>query len=474
MKKTRLERDSLGEKEIPIEVYYGIQTIRAIENFPVSGRSERPELVRAYLFVKKAAALTNMELGSVDRKRGTAIVKAADEVLGGSFADQFPVDLFQAGAGTSFNMNINEVLANIALEILGKEKGDYKYLSPNDHVNRSQSSNDCFPTASHIAILMESDGLLTVLYNLGNAFKRKGEEISSIPKSGRTHLMDALPVNIGDEFLAYGCAIERSAERIHEQRRHLLEIAIGGTATGTGVNTPPLYREKVIEKLSELTSLELIPALNSHEALQSRSQMSAFSGSLRELALELIRIANDLRLMGSGPTAGFSDIVLPPVQPGSSIMPGKVNPVMAECLNMVSFQIIGNDTAVSLAAQAGQLELNVMTPIMTSNILESIFLLNNYLPVFESRCINGILADEKRLRTVAEINPILATLLSPKIGYLQAARLAKEAMETKQPIKDLVIKNGILTREEANQLFDLANISKNRYQKHGEENYRSQ
>jgi aspartate ammonia-lyase len=473
MKKTRLERDSIGEKEIPAEVYYGIQTIRAIENFPVSGQRERPELVRAYLLVKKAAALTNMELGAVDRKRGTAIVKAADEVLGGRFADQFPVDLFQAGAGTSFNMNINEVLANIALEILNKEKGDYEYLSPNDHVNRSQSSNDSFPTASHIAILMEANGLITVLYNLAYGFERKGEEIASIPKSGRTHLMDAMPVNIGDEFRAYGSAIKRAAERIREQRTNLLEVAIGGTATGTGVNTPPLYRKNVIENLSELTSFELIPARNSHEALQSRSQMSAFSGALRELALELIRIANDLRLMGSGPTAGLSEIVLPPVQPGSSIMPGKVNPVMAECLNMISFQIIGNDTAVSLAAQAGQLELNVMTPIMTSNILESIFLLNNYLPVFQSRCIDGILADKEHLRTVAETNPILATLLSPKIGYLQAAKLAKEAMETKQPIKDLAIKKGILSREEADQLFDLENISKNRYQEHREEKFRN-
>jgi aspartate ammonia-lyase len=464
MKKTRLERDSIGDKEIPAEVYYGIQTIRAIENFPVSGQRERPELVRAYLLVKKAAALTNMELGSVDRKRGTAIVKAADEVLGGNFNDQFPVDLFQAGAGTSFNMNINEVLANIALEILGKEKGDYEYLSPNDHVNRSQSSNDTFPTASHIAILMEADALITVLDNLAYAFELKGDEISFIPKSGRTHLMDALPVNIGDEFRAYGSAIKRAAERIREQRKHLLEVAIGGTATGTGVNAPPLYRKKIIEKLSELTSFELIPARDSHEALQSRSQMSAFSGALRELALELIRIANDLRLMGSGPTAGLSEIFLPPVQPGSSIMPGKVNPVMAECLNMVSFQIIGNDNAVSLAAQAGQLELNVMTPVMTSNILESIFLLNNYLPVFQSRCIDGILAYKEHLRTVAEINPIMATLLSPKIGYLQAAKLAKEAMETKQPIKDLAIKKGIISKEEADKLFDLENIAKNRYQ----------
>ena len=286
-----------------------------------------------------------------------------------------------------------------------------------------------------------------------------------MPKSGRTHLMDAVPVTIGDEFLAYGSAIKRAAERIHERRNDLLEVAIGGTATGTGINTPKFYRENVIQKLAELTSLELVPARDSLEALQSRSQMAAFSGSLRELALELIKIANDLRLMGSGPTSGLNEIILPPVQPGSSIMPGKVNPVMAECLNMISFQIIGNDTAVSLAAQAGQLDLNVMTPIMTSNILESISILNNYLPVFQSRCIEGIQVNEEQLRKVAGINPSLATLLSPKIGYLHAAELAREAMKTNQPIKDIAVKKGILSKEEADNLFDLEKISKNRYRK---------
>ena len=389
MMKMRMEMDSIGKKEIPDDSYYGIQTLRAIENFPVSGRRERPEFIRAYALVKKAAALTNMELGIIDKKKGGAIVKAADEIIGGMFADQFPVDVFQAGAGTSFNMNVNEVLANRALEILGKKRGEYEYLSPNDHVNRSQSSNDTFPTASHIAILLEADHLQKVILGLANAFKHKGENISS-PKSGRTHLMDAVPVTIGDEFLAYGSAIKRAAKRIQERRNDLLEVAIGGTATGTGINSPKFYRENVIQKLAELTSLELVPARDSLEALQSRSQMAAFSGSLRELALELIKIANDLRLMGSGPTSGLNEIILPPVQPGSSIMPGKVNPVMAECLNMISFQIIGNDTAVSLAAQAGQLDLNVMTPIMTFNILESISILNNYLPIFQSRCIEGI------------------------------------------------------------------------------------
>jgi aspartate ammonia-lyase len=461
--KKRLEKDSLGEREIPATAYYGIQTLRALENFPVSGIGESLELIMAYVKVKKAAALANMELNSLDKKRGEAILKASDDILSGNYLDQFPIDIFQAGAGTSFNMNINEVIANRALEIMGKERGEYEYLSPNDHVNRSQSSNDTFPTASHIAIIHNADLLQNVITKLGLSLKMKGKEFIQIPKSGRTHLMDAMPVTIGDEFIAYGCAIIRAGSRINERRNDLLEVAIGGTATGTGINTPPFYRENVIKNLSEISSLDLIPATNSHEALQSRSQMAAFSGSLRELAMELVRIANDLRLMGSGPTAGLGDIVLPPVQPGSSIMPGKVNPVMAECLNMVSYQIIGNDTAVSLAAQAGQLELNVMTPVITYNILESLKLLNNYLPVFQSRCIDDISIEESNLTITAGMNPSLATLLSPKIGYLKAAEIAKEAMENKKSIKDIAIKRGILSADEADKLFDLKTISKNRF-----------
>jgi aspartate ammonia-lyase len=461
----RLEKDSLGEKEIPTGVYYGIQTLRAVENFPVSGRTERTELIHAYVIVKKAAAITNMKLGNLDNARGEAILKAADDVLHGKFADQFPVDLYQAGAGTSFNMNINEVLANRALEILNRNKGEYDYLSPNDHVNASQSSNDTFPTASHIAIIKESDKLFKTLINLGGSFKSKGKKLSDTPKSGRTHLMDAMPVTLGDEFIAYGNAIIRASKEIHEKRNNLLEVAIGGTATGTGVNTPVFYRDNVVKKLAELTSLDLIPANDSLEALQSRSLISNFSGALRELAHDLIRISNDLRLMGSGPTSGFAEINLPPVQPGSSIMPGKFNPVMAECLNMISFQIIGNDTTVSLAAQAGQFELNVMTPVMTSNILDSISFLNNYLPIFQTRCVEGITANKDRLKTIAEMNPSFATVLSPKIGYIKAAELVKQAMDSKKSIRDIVVTRGILSEEEADELLDLKTISKNLYTK---------
>lgn len=459
----REEEDFLGKKNINDSAYYGIQTQRAIENFPVTGRTESRQLIIAYVILKKAAAQANMELNNLDPDKGSSIVAAANEILAGNLMDQFRVDLFQAGAGTSFNMNINEVIANRALELLGHNKGEYQYLNPNDHVNKSQSSNDTFPTASHIAIIMEADKLYQVLGNLSNSLNKLGKTMLSIPKSGRTHLMDAMPVTLGDEFIAYGEAVKRAMNMIQNSRNNLLEIAIGGTATGNGVNTPEHYRETVIKKLSEITDLPLRPAKNGLEALQSRSQMVSFSGSINELAVELTRIANDLRLMGSGPTSGINEIHLPPVQPGSSIMPGKVNPVMAECLNMICYQIMGNNTAVSLAGQAGQFELNVMTPVMTSNILESLIILNNYLPVFQNKCVEGILVDESSINERTSMNPSIATLLSPKLGYSEAAKLSKEALETKQSIKDLVVLKGIMTMDEADKFFDLGEISKNYY-----------
>ncbi len=463
----RHERDPLGVRDVPSEVYYGIQTMRAVENFPVSGRREPPELIAAYAVIKKAAALTNMELGSLDLQRGMAIVTAAEEVLAGKFADQFPVDIYQAGAGTSFHMNVNEVIANRALEILGRSRGDYEFLSPNDHVNLAQSSNDTFPTASHIAIIQDAQFLDKVLGDLAAALQKKGDEFALLPKSGRTHLMDAIPVTLGDEFYAYSAAIVRAAERIRERRDGLLEVAIGSTATGNGANAPPGYRETVLRNLRSLTALDLIPARNSFEALQSLSLMGAFSGSLKELSLELIRITNDLRLMSSGPVSGLDEISLPPVQPGSSIMPGKVNPVLAECADMIAFQIIGHDTAVSMAVQAGQLELNVMAPLIVHNILESISLLTRYLPVFTVRCIDGIAAHEERLVMNVGTNPVLATLLTPKIGYQKAAEIARESTVKHKAIRDLAVEKGILTREEADTLFDLRRIARNRYRQGG-------
>jgi aspartate ammonia-lyase len=459
----RREQDSLGMRDLPDTAYYGVETLRALENFPVSGIRERPEFIRAYVQVKKAAALTNMELGVLDRQKGEAIIRAADEILEGRLADQFPVDVFQAGAGTSFHMNVNEVLANRALELLGRERGNYEFVSPHDHVNRSQSTNDTFPTAAHLALIEALDGLFPLLEALAEAFNRKGEEFRTIPKSGRTHLMDALPVTLGDEFRAYGTAIARSTAEIRERRNDLLEVALGGTATGTGASAPSGYRERVILHLSRLTSLPLKPARDAYEALQSRSRMASLSAALRGLSLELMRIADDLRLMGSGPISGFAEISLPAVQPGSSMMPGKVNPVMAECLDMICFQVIGNDTAVSFAARAGQLEMNVMTPLMIHNLLESIRYLNNFLPKFQKQCVEGIEAQEQHLAKVLERNPSLATLLSPRIGYLKAAEIAEEARKRGTTVSRLVVERGIMTEKEAVEFFNLMVIAQGRY-----------
>jgi len=452
----RIEHDSLGEREVPDDAYYGIETVRARENFPVSGVCEPQEFVHAYLLVKKAAAQTNIDLLVLDPARGRAILQAADEALSGRFDDQFIVDIFQAGAGTSFHMNINEVLANRALEILGRPRGSYDYLSPHDHVNAGQSTNDTFPTASHVAIINSADHLLTILRDLATSFDEKGYVFSGLRKSGRTHLMDALPLTLGDEFRAYGAVLRRSAERIRQRRDDLCEVALGGTATGTGANSHPDFRSRAMDHLNDLTGLPLKTAEDPFEALQSRSQMAAFSGALRELAQELVRIANDLRLLSSGPVTGLGEITLPPVQPGSSIMAGKVNPVMAECLDMVAFQVIGNDTTVALAAQAGQIDLNVMTPVMTANILQSLILLKNFLPVFNVRCVTGITTDENRLRENLLNNPMLATLLAPKIGYAKAAEVARESGQEKIPVPELAVRKGIISKEEARELFGFA------------------
>lgn len=402
-----------------------------------------------------------MDLGSLDPDRGEAIVAAASDILSGLtgwFSGQFPVDVFQAGAGTSFNMNINEVVANRALEMLNRKKGEYEFLSPNDHVNMAQSTNDTFPTASHIAVIFTADRLLDVLTDLAAAFRTKAGEFAGIRKSGRTHLMDAVPVTLGDEFGAYAESLVRASERIRERRDELMELPIGGTATGTGANAHPQYKETVLAKLSELCNMPFRPARDSFEALQSRAGLAAFSGALRELALELIRIANDLRLLNAGPVTGISEIELPQVQPGSSIMPGKYNPVMAECLNMIGFQVVGNDTTVALAAQAGQFELNVMTPVMTYNILESMAILTNFLPVFQERCVLGIKAKEERCRSFLELNPALATFLAPKIGYLQAAELAKESLEKRVPVLELAVMKGILSKEEVDKVLDFSKM----------------
>lgn len=454
----RKEMDSLGEKNIPKNAYYGIQTARAIENFPVSGIREHRAFIDAYVLIKKAAAITNTQVGWLKKEQTDAIIKACDEVLTGKLLDQFVIDVFQAGAGTSFNMNVNEVIANRALEILGKDKGDYKSLSPNDHVNMGQSTNDTFPTALHISVLIALQPLLKELALLSEAFEELGKKYQIILKSGRTHLQDAVPVTIGQEFNAYSSTIKNCCLELKKRQENLYRIALGGTATGTGANTHPEYKKLAIDELSKMTGFPLKPASNNFEALQSHRAAQTVSSGLKELALELIRIANDLRLLTSGPTTGFNEISLPPVQPGSSIMPGKVNPVMAECLDMIAYQIVGNDLAVSMATQAGQLELNVMTPVIVYNLHFSIQILTNYLPVFRKRCIEGITVNEKKCSDYLEKNPSLATMLSPYIGYLEAAKIAKQSQQEGRSVKEIALEKKLLKPEEINKIFNKKNL----------------
>jgi aspartate ammonia-lyase len=451
---TRREIDPLGEKAVPKTVYYGIQTLRAVENFPVSGIKAPKVFIEAYVKVKKAAALANIEVGLLDNKVGKAIVQACDDVLAGKFLDQFVVDVFQAGAGTSFNMNVNEVLANRALELLSKEKGNYATVNPNDHVNMAQSTNDTFPTALHVSVLTALQPLLEEINQLANAFEKLSHKYANVVKSGRTHLQDAVPVTMGQEFGAYASTLRSAQAQLRERQKSLHSVALGATATGTGANAHPRFKTIAISKLKESTSFPLTPAENPFEALQSCRAVQAISSGLKELALELIKIANDLRLLASGPTTGIAEVKLPAVQPGSSIMPGKVNPVMAECLDMVAFQVVGNDLTVSFATQAGQLELNVMTPVIMHNVLFSIQILNNYLPFFRKKCVDGITVDEKRCAQYLEKNPALATLLAPKIGYLEAAKIAKQALEEGRSVKEVALEKALLKPKELERLLD--------------------
>jgi len=450
----RVEVDPLGEMEIPGDVYYGIQTARAMANFPVSHLPNHSYLIQAYAAVKGSAALANLEVGWLERDVGEAIVRAADEVMNGALIEYFTVDRFQAGAGTSTNMNVNEVIANRALEILGHEKGRYDLVNPNDHVNMAQSTNDTFPTAMQVSVYRMTEELRAALDELTCALHGKGVEFRDVLKTGRTHLQDAMPVSLGEEFIAYGACIERVGEELGRRSRMLLEVPLGGTATGTGVNTHPEYKKRAVAHLAERTGFPVRPSPHGQEAMQSTTRMVAVSSGYKELAIELGRIANDLRLMSSGPTSGLGEIILPAVQPGSSIMPGKVNPVMPECLNQICFVVIGNDTAVSLAAGAGQFELNVMMPVMANLMLRSAEYMKNFLPVFSGSCIRGIQANEGILMERMLSNPALATLLNRRIGYLKAAEIAKESAATGRPVRDIVLDRGILNEMEISLVFD--------------------
>ena len=450
----RIERDSIGDRELPADVYYGIQTARAIENFPISGLKPYPSLVTATVQIKKAAARVNSSLGILEPPKATAIETAADEVLAGKLRDQFVVDPFQAGAGTSHNMNANEVLANRATELLGGEKGDYSVVHPNDHVNMGQSTNDVFPTAMRLAALELVGELTHTLELLGFSLRKKANEFDHIVKSGRTHLQDAVPIRLGQEFVAYATAVEKNRSRIATAADELKEIGLGGTAVGTGLNAAPGYRTRVVEELSLITGQKLRATADYFEAMQSMSPFVNLSGALRTLATEMIRIANDLRLLSSGPNTGLAEINLPAVQPGSSIMPGKVNPVIAEMTDMVCFQVMGNDVVIATAAQAGQLELNVMMPVIAFNLLMSLTILNNALTVLRERCVDGITANEERCRWYVERSVSLVTALNPKIGYARAAEIAKRAIAKGKTIRETIEEEGLLSPDELPEVMD--------------------
>jgi len=456
---TRVEKDSLGHKEVPAHVYYGIQTARAVENYPISGLRAHPTLIRAIAMVKEAAALANRELGLINEKTANAIVQAAQEVQQGKLHEHFPVDVFQAGAGVSFHMNTNEVIANRASELLGGARGEYKHVHPNDHVNYGQSTNDVFPTAMRLATLLELEKLYHALDSLGAAFDDKGKEFHHILKSGRTHMQDAVPMRLGQEFTAYAGAIKRAKKAIEGQAEFLRELGLGGSAVGTGINTHPDYRHKAIAELERISGQKLHAADDMRYAMQSNLAMSSVSAALRNLALEVIRISNDLRLLASGPNTGLAEINLPALQPGSSIMPGKINPVMPELAAMVSFQVVGYDTAVALAVQAGQLELNVMMPTMAYSVLMSITIMTNMLRQLTEFCIKGITVNKQRTDYYVQSTVSLATALNPYIGYAKAAEIAKESVKTGRSIIDIARERGDLSEEQIQEILDPARMT---------------
>lgn len=451
----RLERDALGEREVPDQVYYGIHTVRNIENFPISGVKAHPKLVWATVLIKKAAAETHLALKLLPEKLGRAIVQACAEIVEGKFRDQFVIDVFQMGAGTSHNMNANEVIANRAIELLGGKRGDYTLVHPNDHVNMSQSTNDVFPASLRLAALTMIDQLLPVIGDLRDAFREKGLEFNGIWKSGRTHLQDAVPMRLGQEFEAYAAAMGACMGRIDNTARELRELNLGATAIGAGTNTHPRYRELVIQQLQRSTGWDLRPADNLFEMTQNADDFVQISSALRTLALNLIRIANDLRLLASGPRTGLDEITLPAVSPGSSIMPGKVNPSIPEMVDMVGFYVVGLDHTVSMACQAGQMELNVMLPVVNYALLQMFEVLQNAIHVFSHKCVRGIQGHQDRCQHYAETTPSLATLLNPFIGYAAASQLVKDAMASGKTILQLVRERQLLTEEQIRALFPL-------------------
>ena len=450
---SRLERDPLGERSVPAEAYYGIQTQRAAENFPISGLRAPEELVTATILVKKAASAANMATGDLPPDIGRAIMAAADEILSGRLRDQFIVDVYQAGAGTSHNMNANEVLANRAAELLGAPMGDYSKVHPNDHVNMSQSTNDVFPTATRIALLLDHEKLVKSARALQAALATKAHDFAGILKVGRTHLQDAVPITLGDVFGGYAACIERAADELDRASEQLTELNLGATAVGTGLNASADYAHSAVNFLREYTRLPLTRAGNLFRVTQSMGDVAAYSGAMRRLSIELGKIASDLRLLSMGPRAGLSEIGLPAVQPGSSIMPGKVNPSVPEMVNQVCYQVMGCDVTVAMACEAGQLELNVMMPVIAWNALHSSRILREAMTALRSKCIEGIVADAKRARELLDRSTAVATALSPHIGYAATAEIAKESVQTGKSIRQIAKERGVMTDAQLDELL---------------------
>ncbi|MDQ6690580.1 MAG: aspartate ammonia-lyase [Gemmatimonadota bacterium] len=457
--KTRTEKDPLGALQVPADALYGVQTLRAVQNFPISGMHPLPAFIEATVHIKRAAALTHKDTGRLEPRLADAIVKAADEVLAGKHRDQFVVDVYQAGAGTSHNMNCNEVLANRANEILGGKRGAYTPVHPNDHVNMAQSTNDVIPTAIRLGCLMELRGFEDTFGDLIKAFEKKGKAFDKVLKSGRTHLQDAMPIRLGQELDAYAGSLRRGLTRVIEAADYLRDLGIGGSAVGTGVNVEPNYPKLMVKHLREGTRLKLREGADRIQLMQSMGDVAGFSAQIKVLALDLSKIASDLRLLASGPRTGLDEIRLPAVQPGSSIMPGKVNPSIPEMVNQVCFQVLGNDACVSVAAEHGQLELNVMMPVIAHNVLFSMMILRNSARVFAEKTVKGIEANEEQCEYWLERSAALATALAPQIGYARAAEISKQSVKENVLIRELVKREKVLPAKEIDDVLDLRKMT---------------
>lgn len=455
----RVEKDSIGTKDVPEGVYYGVQSLRAAENFHITGLSMHPEIINSLAYIKKAAAITNCEVGIIDKKIANAIVKACDEILEGKFHKDFIVDPIQGGSGTSLNMNANEVIANRAIELLGGQKGDYSIVNPNDHVNCSQSTNDVIPTAGKMTSLRLLKNLKKELRRLYEALSKKADEFDHVIKMGRTQMQDAVPIRLGQEFKAYSVAVMRDINRMDKAMDEMRTLNMGGTAVGTGINADEAYLKRIVPNLVEISGMDFVQAFDLIDATQNLDPFVAVSGAIKACAVTLSKIANDFRLMSSGPRAGFGEINLPAKQNGSSIMPGKVNPVIPEVVNQVAFNVIGNDVTITMAAEAGQLELNAFEPIVFYCMFQSIDTMAYAVQTFVDNCVSGITANETRCRYLVENSVGVITAICPHVGYQKAADIAKQAIKTGESVRDLILKEGLLTEDELNEIMDPVNMT---------------